>query len=57
MLKNKDDENNEFRNSIFNEQVTYKNLTMFSPNQSVSLSDRYIRNFVQNTPSISHFNY
>jgi hypothetical protein len=51
------DENNEFRNSIFNEQVTYKNLTMFSPNQSVSLSDRYIRNFVQNTPSISHFNY
>ena len=51
------DENNEFRNSVFNEQITYKNLTMFSPNQSVALSDRYIRNFVQNTPSVPHFNY
>lgn len=51
------DNNNEIKNSLFNQQITYKNLTMFSPNQSVSLSDRHIRNFIQNTPSLSHFNY
>lgn len=51
------DNNSELRNSLFNEQVTYKNLTMFSPNQAISLPDRYIRNFIQNNPSSSHFNY
>jgi hypothetical protein len=51
------DNNNELVNSFFNEQITYKNLTMFSPNQSIALPDRYIRNFIQNNPSHSHFNY
>lgn len=51
------DSNNELNNSLFNTDITYKNLTLFSPNQNVSLADRYIRNFAQNNPSISHFNY
>jgi hypothetical protein len=51
------DSNNETKNSLFNEQITYKNLSAFSPNQSIALPDRHVRNFVQNNPSLSHFNY
>ena len=51
------DENADLRSFFFNEDITYKNLTTFSPNQSVSLADRYVRNFIQNNPSLSHFNY
>jgi hypothetical protein len=51
------DSNNEIKNSLFNEQITYKNLSVFSSNQSIALPDRHIRNFVHNNPSLSHFNY
>lgn len=51
------DLNNEFKNYFSNNQITYKNLNMFSSNQGVSLSERYIRNFLQNNPSSSHYNY
>ena len=51
------DSNDELKNSLFNEQITYKNLSIFSSNQSVALPDRHIRNFIQNNPALSHFNY
>jgi heme/copper-type cytochrome/quinol oxidase subunit 2 len=51
------DSNNELKNSLFNEQLTYKNLSLFSSNQSVALPDRHIRNFVQNNSSLPHLNY
>lgn len=51
------DNNDEIKNNFFNNQITYKSLNTFSPNQTTSLPERYIRNFIKNSPSASHFNY
>ena len=51
------DSNNEIKNYFFNQNNSYKTLSVFSSNQSISLSNRYIRNFVQNSSSLSNYNY
>ncbi len=51
------DNNSEIKNFFFNNNNSYKNLTLFSQNQSIALSNRYVRNFVKNSPAISHLNY
>lgn len=51
------DSNSELNNFFFNNNVSYKNSSVFSSNQSIALSNRYIRNFIDNSSSISHYNY
>lgn len=51
------DSNNETKNYFFNQNSSYKTSSTFSPNQSIPLSNRYIRNFVQNSSSLSNYNY
>lgn len=48
---------NESKSFFFNKSNSFKNLTLFSSNQSIPLTNRYVRNFVQNSPSLSHYNY
>jgi hypothetical protein len=47
----------ESKSFFFNKSNSFKNLTLFSSNQSIPLTNRYVRNFVQNSPSLSHYNY
>ncbi len=47
----------EVTSTFFNDQITYKNLSAFSSNQSVSLAERYVRNSIKTSPSTSHYNY
>jgi len=51
------DTNSEVRNFFFNKNNIFKKSTAFSSNQSVSISERSIRNFVKNSPSVSQYNY
>jgi hypothetical protein len=51
------DNNSETKNNFFNEQISYKTSTAFSPNQTVALSERYIRNSVKNSPALPHYNH
>ncbi len=49
--------NNEDNNFFFNNNVSYKNSSVFSSNQSIAVSNRYIRNFLNNSPYASNYNY
>jgi hypothetical protein len=49
--------NNEIENFFFNSSKSYKVATTFSSNQSVNLTNKYIRNFVQTSPFLSQYNY
>jgi hypothetical protein len=51
------DRTEEVTSTFFNDQITYKNLSAFSSNQSVSLPERYVRNFIKTSPTSSHYNY
>jgi hypothetical protein len=51
------DSNNEAGNHFFNNSISYKTTSVFSPNQSVSLGNRFVRNFVKNSSSTSNLNY
>jgi len=48
---------NEVRNNIFDGDLSFKDVSSSSSNQSVSISNRYIRNFVKNSPSLPNLNY
>jgi hypothetical protein len=48
---------NEPKSFFFNKTSSFKNLTLFSSNQWIPLTGRFVRNFVQNSPSSSHYNY
>lgn len=44
-------------NNFFNNKnKSFKTLTPFSPNASVTLPNRYVRNFLQNKPNLSNYN-
>jgi len=49
--------NTEFKTYLFNNNISYKNSSVFSTNQSVPLNSRYVRNFIQNSSSVSNYNY
>jgi hypothetical protein len=49
--------NNETKDYFFNKNVNYKTFSPFSSNKSFALPERYIRNFVNNSPSVTHYNY
>lgn len=51
------DSNNSLSNSFFNYNVSYKTINLFSNNQSIPLSNRYLRNFLNTSLSDSNYNY
>lgn len=51
------DFNDESKNFFLNNNLSYKTSSAFSQNQSVSLSNRFIRNFVTNSISTTNYNY
>jgi len=51
------DSNDESKNFFLNNNLSYKTSSAFSQNQSVSLSNRFIRNFVTNSISTTNYNY
>jgi len=51
------DNNSELKNLFFNKNLSYKASSVFSSNQSVGLQERYIRNFLKNSPYSSNYNY
>jgi hypothetical protein len=48
---------NEVRNNIFDGDYSYKNISASSSNQSVLIGNRYVRNFIKNSPSVPSLNY
>lgn len=49
--------NNELENMLNNISINYKTAMVFSPNQSISLGNRYVRNFINSSPNLSNYNY
>jgi hypothetical protein len=50
--------NNSANNSLFNNRnKTFKTFSAFSPNQSIGLKDRYIRNFLTISPHLPTLNF